>query len=161
MEIRYRDHELTPVTIKLEAYRLQSFTPQVGITYSLDSGEEEYAVVIQFSHLVTVLLKEEGEDALLNVSSKLAKWYVLSGRYKEFTYSIGGEYKTIKVGINEKLDIQAIIRDKELHLNYPPLKNLHVEEHKLARKIIIHLLYQEGGQLNSILEQASFPAITY
>lgn len=149
-EVLYRDRDLTKV--RIERTVRQNFVEnriQVVFAFYCDALRTESVVTLLGIEL------DEVRDVLDQIHEQclpFAKWWILNGKYRErqqielgYTAADGGRYRH-----NPTL--------KTFSIEHEALKRVAVEEFKLARRIILSLLYPETHLIDSnIRGRAHFP----
>jgi hypothetical protein len=160
--LEYRDTNLRPVDIEINEFKGYDHRHSTDVNITFTCGSEEYIVVVRFVGL-TFNLTFEMKLSLEEAIHDLARWFVISEQYTQFAYPEGGDFRLLEIKKSQSGHGITYLRDaanNTIKVVYPPLALLPIEEHKLARRIILNDLYREPTRTHEqIIANAHFPEL--
>lgn len=165
--IQFRNTRTTKVQIELAGPTFSDYQRKLLIViHFTETPFKGFAVCLQFDGYLLDYYpdyKQRRTESLISEVERLAKWFVLSDEYLKWPVQELPEYPRLVMAPDKKEidNVDYLFTDQEtgISINFPALSKLLVTERKLARKIILHELYNlsEAADLDDVVRDCHFP----
>ncbi len=159
--VKYRDRSLRKVRIDVKAY-FTGGDSQGCCDLVFHEGTNDFAVVLKYIDFPFRDSPELRESAMLEASVNLAKCMTLDTSYGMHPFS-EGEYDPIILSARSEDRNEVTFgferNSKAVTVLHPLMRRLHIEENRLARQIILDILYEKGHESDIAIDRsAHFPS---
>lgn len=163
--IQYLDNTLKRIKITIEDPNPNLVKEYCSIKiHYISKGEQESVIVLiylfyQIDSIRKISNGSKLKESLCEESMKLAKWMAINGSYK---YEESSEFEKILLSEDksEEVDLYFTLKNDTITIDHSPLSVLRIEESRIARKAIIHYLYENHRRdHNSVTKDISFPEV--
>jgi hypothetical protein len=177
---RYRTKLLDPVTISVRFVKEDFYYAFPYAQIDFYEGRSHYGLVLRLQYFELEDYPEDKrermEQLVLDEIVRFAKWLVINGTFRSWDIEKNGIVLKKRAGhsyheaevprmlmivpvdrTTDKFDFQFDDRDGNWTILHPPLRRVDLEEHQLARRIVLGELYKQPQSVERLIEMSHFP----